>query len=410
MTNNRMKASPRLQSVLAVGLISLYCAHAGAQPGPVPEYIAGLADFQVARLDGSLAPSNGNVSIRTVTPSEWLTNDPSVTGLAGIIVAWNGGAKGTGSRLFVHGGGHNDSANNGVYIYDFAGTARPTGWSAPITISPVSAVVPQSPTYSDGFPTSVHTYDGVVYARHNNHIYRFNGAIYGPTSGFTSASFKHNVATREWTRLPNVPSGAGGAVTIYDPVTGNIFVSNASTNVGNFFRTSNDSWSDDKSFGGNGIAESAGAWDPTRNRGVVIGANKHHVISLNFANETASATPIAVSGATEILERQGLSVVYDPNRDSYWIFGGREDSVGWSNLYEMPASGNPWTVVAHQITGEQIERTPGLIGSYGRFTLMDQWRAIGFVASHTSAAYVIKLPSGTFIVKAPQPPVSVAAQ
>lgn len=393
---------------LAGGLCVLtFVTHVWAQSGTAPSYISSMADFEVAQLDGALAPTNGKVSMESVTPSEWLNNDPSTLGLKAVIIAWTGGAKATGaSTLFVHGGGHSDGANNGLYVYDFAGGAKPTGWQSPLVISPLSAVLSTSPTYSDGYPTSVHTYDGAVYAKHNNTVYRFKGSIYG-AGDQTRASFKFNVATKTWTRLPDYPTSAGyGAVTLYDPVSGNIFVSGVTATSGHFFRTSNDTWSSEKTFGGDGSAEAAAAWDPTRNRGLVVGgSSRRALLSLNFATETASATSITFTGATEILG-SGISAVYDAGRDSYWFFGGDSGSPGWTTLYEVQAGG-PWNIVAHTLTGAQIQRLNGMLGSYGRFVFMDQWRAIGIVASTSSPAYVIKLPAGSVVT--PKSPTSLTA-
>lgn len=394
-----------------VGALSLLAvvSHAWGQSGTIPAYIDSLGDFEVAQLDGALAPTNGKVSMESVTPSEWLNNDPSSLGLSAVIIAWSGGAKSTGgSTLFVHGGGHSDGANNGMYAYDFAGGAKPTGWQSPLVISPLSAVLSTSKTYSDGFPTSVHTYDGVVYANHNNTIYRFRGSIYG-AGDQTTASFKFNVATKTWTRLPDVPSNGGyAAVTFYDPVSRNIFVSGIQDLTGYFFRTSNDTWSSAKSFNGNGAGEAAAAWDPTRGRGLLVADSARRALfTLNFSAETVSVSSITLSGATEVL-KAGVSVVYDPGRDVYWLFGGPGTSSGWNTIYEVPAGG-PWNIVAHTLSGPAIQHENGMVGSYGRFVLMDQWRAIGIVGKTDAPAYVIKLPAANVNSVKPKPPASLTA-
>jgi hypothetical protein len=84
-------------------------------------------------------------------------------------------------------------------------------------------------------------------------------------------------------------------------------------------------------------------------------------------------------------------VVYDPHRDVYWMFGGQDGSSGWSTIYEMNADGPSWHITAHQLSGDTIEAIQQK-GSYGRFVLMNQWRAIGLLGSHASPVYVIKLP------------------
>jgi hypothetical protein len=395
-----------LRHLLGAFLSLIAVPQAWSQSGTVPTYISSMTDYQVVQLDGALVPTSGKVSMQSVTPTTWLTGDPSTGGLRGVIIAWSGGAKATGvSTLFVHGGGHSDGANNGLYVYDFAGTSKPTGWQSPLVISALSDIIPQSPTYANGYPVSAHTYDGAVYASHNNFIYRFMGSIYA-AGDLTRASFKYNVATKAWTRVPDFPAGGGAAVTLYDPVSGKIFVSNfLSSASGYFFRTQNDTWSGEKNIG-NALAEAAGAWDPTRSRGVFLDGSRNHLVSLNFSAETASSTSMSLSGATEVLER-GMSAVYDPARDSYWLFGGPASSPGWTKIYELSAGGPPWTIVAHTLTGAPIQRTSGMVGSYGRFVLMDQWRAIGVVASETSAAYVIKLPMGS--VARPNSPTNLVA-
>jgi hypothetical protein len=380
---------------------------AAAQQGTAPTYISSMSDYQTRALSGSFAPTNGTSSMESITPSEWLNNDPSTLGLSGVIRAWSGGAKGEGSRLFVHGGGHQDGANNGMYTFDFSGTARPTGWTTPLVISPVSAVRANQ-TYADGKPVSVHTYDGIVYAHHNNHIYRFGGSQWS-SGGFTKDAWKFNVATNTWTALPDNPAaGNGGTVTIYDPITGKIFLANGGGALsGVFFRTENDSYSAAKNFSGSGLSyDSMGAWDSSRNRGIVVGAGRNYVVTLNFNTETVSFATLSASGASSILGGAGISAVYDSHRDVYWIFGGSNSSSGWTTLYELNANGSPWTMQAHQLSGDAITREANTIGSWGRFVLMEQWRALGVIASHRSPAYVIKLPEGQ-APPTPNPPTAL---
>ncbi len=379
---------------LATGSIILFAftLSANAQNGSAPSYIDSMSEYEVRSLSGALSPTNGNVTMEDVTPAEWLTNDPSTIGLEAVIIAWSGGAKGIGSKLFVHGGGHSDSANNGLYVYDFSGDSRPTGWQSPLVISSINAVRANSATYSDGKPTAVHTYDGAVYAHHNNHLYRFTGSQYD--NGFmTGAAFKFNVATNQWSQLPNYPNDTGGAKTIYDAESRKIFVTMNDTLEGHFFRTDSDSWSGAKGYSGNGFPfDAIGAWDTNRRRGIIVGDGEKSLLTLNFSSESVSVRSFSPTGDTEIFARSGISAVYDPDRDVYWLFGGGTGSPGWSKIYELKADGQSWTTTAHNLTGASISRSSGMLGSYGRFVFMEQWRAIGLVANHGSAVYVIRLP------------------
>ena len=397
-----------LESAILAGSLSLLAPMVFAQSGEIPAYISALDAFEVARLDGTLAPINSNIAMRDVTPNEWQTSDPGNSGLQGVITAWNGGAKATGSSLYVHGGGHTDSANNGLYVYDFSGNGSPQGWLSPLKISSLSAVTESRDTYSDGLPTAVHTYDGFVFASHNQHIYRFGGSQY--LNGFmTNASFKYDLQSDVWTQVPDYPAQAGGAKTLYDPASGKIFVTMNDALVGYFYRTDTDSWSGSKDYGGNGFPfNSMGAFDRTRNRGIIVGDDETSLLSIDFVAETVNVTSFDPSGSTGILSGSGISAVYDPNLDVYWIFGGSSGSSGWSNMYQMNADGPPWTVTSVPLTGEAIVRTNGMVGSWGRFVLMPNWRAIGLVASVDSPAFVIKLPGEAVSIKTPLPPTDLS--
>lgn len=381
-----------IRTLAAISLVACLPSVAPAQNGPIPQYIESMQTFEIRRLDGQYAPTNGNVSMRSVTPSAWLNNDPAVLGLSGVLAAWSGGAKSTsGTRMFVHGGGHSDSANNGMYIYDYSGDAAPTGWLSPLVISDLSAVRGNQATYGDGNPTSVHTYDGVVHASHNNHIYRFGGSQYS-NGFFTRTAFKYNISTGQWARLPDYPGFQSAAKTIYDPVTGKIFVTMTDVDTGYFLRTDSDTWSGSKSFAGNGFPfDSMAAWDTRRNRGILVGEGERSLISIDFDAETVAVETFNAAGDTNMFSRRGVSAVYDPVRDVYWMFAGPRSSAGWTTIYEMNASGPPWTVTPHAMSGDSISRTGDLVGSWGRFVLMPQWNAIGLVADESSAAFVIKL-------------------
>ncbi len=380
---------------------------ANAQSSQTPEYISSMADFEVRALAGNFQPTNGKETMESVTPNEWLANDPGIVDLAGTIVAWSGGPKASaGTKLFVHGGGHNDSANNGLYAFDFAGSAAPTGWLLE-DISAVSAVRAAT-SYNDGKPASVHTYDGAVYAQHNNHIYRFGGAIWSPSGGFTKSAWKYNIASGAWTALPDFPGTMNTVSSIYDPESRKIIVGAGGRNEVAFFRTDQDTWSSLKSTNGNFWGgDVSGAYDPTRGRGVLIGNGESRLVTINWSRETVDVSSLSASGATEILSTDGPSAVYDPFRDSYWIFGGEEGSPGFGNIYEMDAES--LTIQRRSLSGASIQVLNSMQGSYGRYLLMPEWRAMGIVASHESPAYVIKLPTADAspIVR-PLPPSEVA--
>jgi hypothetical protein len=389
-----------MRSFVAILLGATILAIATPAVAQAPSYISSMASFQVRNLTGSFAPTDG-ATLQGVTPSEWVGNDPGNTGLVSVIIAWSGGAKAlTGTRLFVHGGGHHDSANNGLYIYDFSGTSRPIGWSL-AAISPLSAVQ-ASDAYSDGKPRAVHTYDGSVFAHHNGMVYRFGGSQWD-NGFFTTAAWQFNPSTSQWTRLPNAGGATNEPITIYDAASGKILLGWAWTFDAQFFRTANNTWSGVKNTG---VAfnrnDQCGAWDSTRGRGLIVGGGQDRVATINWSAETISLASQSLSGLPSIT---GPSCFYDQAADRYWVFGGSTNSSGWSTIYEINA-GN-FSVTPHGLTGDSIARASGMIGSYGRFVFLAPWRAIGVVANINSPASIIKLPAAGPPGVAPMAPSSV---
>src|SRR5690606_38233421 len=173
---------------------------------------------------------------------DWLTDDPGNVDLGAVITAWSGGAKAVrGTDLILNGGGHNDSANNGVYIFDFAGTSEPTGWRVR-GLSEISDVQ-VADTYADGGCRAAHTYDGLWV--HNGYLYRAMGAPWSPSGGGTDAVCKLNLATGAWTQLTDFPGGSVIQVgSIFDPETGKALVGGGALGGSvRFFDPSDDSWS-----------------------------------------------------------------------------------------------------------------------------------------------------------------------
>lgn len=353
----------------------------------VPAYIADLAPYATRQLSGPYAPPNGFATMLSILPSEWTTSNP-----AGVIAAWNGGGKSLGPKSTIHGGGHNDTDINGNWVYDFLGTTRPNGFSTPLNISAKSAVRAGSGsvfTYTDGRPVPVHTYDGTVYAHHNDTLYRFGGARYSD-GNFTDSAFKLPLATGVWAQLPNYPTaqGTAGCQTIYDPVTRKILVFNGSSFFAFFFRCDNDTFSASKAVSHVVDFGAVGAWDSSRSRGLMVGQGTLTQFAIDFAAETVTTTRPSASGSTAIVSAYGPSIVYDALLDCYWLWGGAGSS-NWSTLYRMNAS--TYAITANAITPSlPVESQQG---SYGRFAFMSSFRALGVFTAHNAAPHIIRLPS-----------------
>ncbi|MEO0974148.1 MAG: hypothetical protein AAFX85_13735, partial [Pseudomonadota bacterium] len=380
-----------------------------AQEQARPTYLDGLGAYEVRALTGAIAPSNGFETIESVTPADWLNNDPGSTDVRSVISSWSGGGKSiVGLRLYLTGGGHGNSANNGIYIYDFAGDAQPTGWSV-VGLSDLSAVLPED-NYTDGAPPSIHSYDGLVYAHHNGFFYRFGGAPWRPNGGFTRVVFKYDFTADEWIQLPSLPRPSPRIpVTVYDPASGRVLVGTERRNLF-FFDTDTDTWGDEIELNDlDWPLDTTGAYDPTRRRAVLAGMDDSRLIDINFTTREVEVAALPATGETDILTIRAPAIFYDRKRDSFWLFGGETpDGPGWSHLYEMSAETFEVTRVA--LTGAAIEVASVHRGTYGRFVYMPEWRTIGMVADVDTPAYIIGLPPATRDDLTPDTPADLRAQ
>jgi hypothetical protein len=98
-----------------------------AAPTGVPAFAQGMSDFQVRNMTGAYTPTNGKETMYSTLPAAWQqTGQPN--GADMVFTAWCGG-KGDveGKRLFVHGGGHLDSSNNGLQRHECSGWVEHRG-------------------------------------------------------------------------------------------------------------------------------------------------------------------------------------------------------------------------------------------------------------------------------------------
>jgi hypothetical protein len=352
-------------------------------PAGVPGYISSMNSFQVRALTGAFAPTNGFTTLRSRTPPEWLTGTPYNDY---IMPPWSGGPKPTtGTKMYVHGGGHGNSLNNGMYAFDLAGSSLPTGWTLPRISSP-SAADSGGGAYSDGRPRAVHTYDGLCEL--NGVIYRYGGATY--VGNFLGEMWAFNIATSTWSARASAPQGGYGA-TIADPVSNKILVihqysaSAGSTNQYMFYRPATNTWSAVKAVSSIWPNYACGAYRPSSSTYLIAGSGKAFSGVIDWSAETITQTSRSLGS---LQGTAGPSTVYDPTADRFWMFGGVSQP---NSINEV----NPttWGVTSRALSGDGLgSYESNYQGSFGRFVFINGYRAIGFANSPTNPAYVIKLP------------------
>lgn len=405
---------PALVNVSGGSSVASSCASAGAAGG-TPKYMQGLGDFQVRNLEGEYAPRNSLVSVWDVLPEEWRAlGQPN--GADGVFTSWSGGAgDSAGRRLIVHGGGHNDSSNNGVYLFDFSGEDAPEGWQvAPNSLSSRAAVVSSSTVYSDNRPTSIHSYDQLWFDSNRNRLYRFSGSPYSAGAGASVAYF-YDFDAGAWN------SQADGKAFLHDPAIASLgstligspdgstllflaatkqprFVDVVTGNVHPFGAAL--SGSEENQF--------AAAIDTTRSsdgrgkcRYVALYKNgasgpRIKVFSVDWSARTWNVTTEQLLGAeAENLNSQGACIFYDGLRDSFWAFGNRAaTSTGLvSSVYEIDAESfevRRWNLDTSRAS---VRAKPGCKGGFNRHVWFPEWRVVGTVHAHDAPVSLIKLPA-----------------
>lgn len=375
----------------------------------IPNYISSLSDFQVSALTSVV---NSKPHWRDAAPPVWQA-DPNLTAqvpgmtanhIQGLSEFCGGIGDSTHAKLYVHGGGHQDGAYNGIIGFDFNGTTQAAGWTEESgSSSDPSAVTNATAAYSDGKPSAIHSYDQLWFDETNNKFYRTGGFNANSAGGSTPATWVWDIAGDTWTRLTDDPIALTAGNCAYDVASGKVYTVR-SNDISRFYRMGADTWSsdvDDNSLqNGIGAIELGSGYDPTRSRIIVSGKTDGGTTiscygTINWSTEHVTWSTLTPSGATcPDLTDKGTSFCYDSTLDCFWIFGGRDTSraSGITTIYRMNAS--TFAITAHSLSSTiPVNVTGSFFGLFKRYCYMPTWRAIGLVTTELEPCYVIRLPS-----------------
>jgi hypothetical protein len=402
--------------------------------GSTPAWAAGLSSYQVRNLIGSTyGPTNGKHCIADptagttgngVVPGEW--NQPYQSwGREAIINAWCGGAGDTvGKRLFVHGGGHNDGANNGLYVYEFGSGSRPVGWrlagtaypSSGCSLSALSTVFNGSSFYggsatvlSDNRPSSIHSYNQTIFNSAQQRFYRFGGAPYLTSGGPTTAAYYFGMSAETWNSVGS--SGAAWA-TVPGKIDATLFTSpdesktafvSASTPM-RIYTMSDGSYvvlSNQAPFGGEDVGPSAaaGARSTTADKWVTVSGDGVYEWTVNWTTNTITYQQKTHASHTTFLPTNSKagSLVYDASHSGgpcYWMFGFRRHQGTTLSTQLLRMDATTFAVTAPSpMTGDAIASSSGSLGSYSRHVWFPAWRVIATVQAATAPISIIKVPN-----------------
>ena len=362
-----------------------------------PTYVSSLAANEVKRLT---ATNNGVTRFRDAAGAAWQANptltpptdaDPQALHLSG-ATAFSGGFGDMQDKIaYLHGGGHGDSAYNGIIGFDFKGGVLPNGFFL-VSESANPQDWNNNNSFINGFPASVHSYDQMCYNERTKRLYRIGESIWSGSGGRTNSDYECyvglNGSVGTW---QNYTSGSRpnldlGAACIYDPLTNCAYLSRSS--FGLLWDIDNNTWQSGPNHGVN--FETTGVWCPSlgsTGRGYALGKGTVAYLDIDFYSKTHGVDFVDVTptGDTGWVSDSRLGAVWDPQLEVIWIFCGR-NTAGRIWRYD------PVTNVSTELTltGDDLTALSAN-GTYKRFVFVAQWGLLGIIGSDTDNAYAVKL-------------------
>jgi hypothetical protein len=371
--------------------------------GAVPAWLASVPAGQIAQLDFASAT---NSSIGAVTPREWIENpgyENVVNGVRKIIQAWSGGIGDSDHRrIYVHGTGHGDGGNNGLYCLDFSGDEKPIGWQlfgAPSSVAAADAGYRSNASVlADGRPAAVHTYDLVWMDNAVQRVYRTHGSLAG-AGNETRKTWYFDVARRVWVNAHDCPFGFDlDASTLANPTARKTLM--LRRNLYGIYRWDS-GWQPQKYLTGDVGRNGTCISRPDASEGLMAafgyGTGFSRVVP-NWTSETVTISPVSLGGGSS-LSRYGVTGFFEELTNSYWLFMPVEPGV--SNT-SMPAKywqvdGRTWAVKEYD-SGGTLDAYPSQpfgeqgAGHYKRHCFVPEWRSVVFVTDPLRS-WVLRLPS-----------------
>lgn len=349
-------------------------------------------------MSGGYAPSNGKTTMFSALPAEWqLTGQPN--GADNVFNGWGCGAGGdpAGLKYFVHGGGHFDSSNNGLHVYDFTGSSVPTGWSQETnSLSALDDVILDASDglYADGNMTAIHAYGACWFDAVNNRFVRVSGSPFSGGGGATPIYGYFNLTAHTQSHFSSANVACLGSALIGKPDGTKYLYLNA-TGTPQFINAS--------TFA---LTASGSALTGSEEKGPVFlydslrdlymgfydsGAASMFEIAVNWAANTFTKTTRTLTGAdADYLDAPGACCLYDAANDQYVVFGNKNDATAGeiTNLYKVNASNY---AVTKSALSQPIEISTSSAGGYNKHVWFPSWRIIGTCQRHDKPMSLIKV-------------------
>ena len=342
-----------------------------------------------------------NSELRPVAPDP---PPPGFTGPQAVISAWSGGAYDSNrDRLIVWGGGHADYGGNELYVFDINSFSWSRIWGPSPNISPVGGSC--SETYSDGNPSSRHTYDGLEYIPSIDRFWAHGGSLYCGNGGFGNGTWTFNFTALSWERKEDsLATYASTPFSAYDPVTGHVFVQRYADFLE--YDPLSDTWTKRGRFpagiGGRRVA----TIDPIRRKFLIIGEGQ--VLAFDLTNPQIH-NPVALTTTGDTAPLNGSypanypGVDYDPVTDQMVAW------IGGADVYTLDMDTLVWTKRSPASTNTVIPTASASKGTHGRFRYIPSKNAFIVVNNIDQDVYFYKLSADAPSSDATAPTVSITS-
>jgi hypothetical protein len=335
-----------------------------------------------------------NTHLRSVAPSaSQYPNIQGIEGAAAIINDWVGGTFDTKrNRLIVWGGGHNGYYGNEVYAFDVGAQQ----WSR-IT-NPTANPNFCSDGYSDGTPSSKHTYGTNAYIAHADRMFNSGGGNACPQGacGNTQKVFTLDFPTSAWHNMS--PSGTGphsccDDFATYDPLTRKVYYFDVEFACGNYSTAGLYSYDYTNNQWAKVMTEYISGYcivDTKRHLLFAAGRDANSAdatIAYDLTKTPPTRQAWTTTGAPAgFVSQAGIGLAYDSIADKY---------VGWKGgaVYVLDPDTKVWT--SNNPAGGPPSGIDGVSrGVWGRWQYVPSVNAYLTVVSVDSNVYAYKLTAG----------------
>lgn len=355
-----------------------------------PSWLASQAVGELKSISGS-APN----AAAGLAPA--VAGSMGVSGPTGIVNAW-GGAYRHGTRFCIHGGGHDDYGGNENGFIDLADNAP--AWDLLNERTGVDDLLGGSNYYTDGNPTSRHTYYGMFVAeiggvpkmlRFNSYMgFAFNGPPVGGSADIRTTDIDaFNLNTNQWEPsaygpMPRTP-GSESAMGQH-PVTGDVYTWD-SNGVVTMYDVSADTATDLVDLPGTEGQGAAVVVDAVNGRLVrFAGRSTGGVVYWPLAGGSKTTPTLTGSGAAALTtalsgSQHGWGRAHDTNRNVAYLY------TGASDIFKVDLA--TWEVTEITPTGESLHTPTNQW--WGRVLYVPTYDIIVSLASWTSAVQVYRV-------------------